>query len=62
MMLLGKSGTAMTPLRPSGTADIDGKILDVTSDGEFIDSKSPIEVIRIEGNKFVVKPMDAEDA
>jgi membrane-bound serine protease (ClpP class) len=62
MMLLGKSGTAMTPLRPSGTAEINGKILDVTSDGEFIESKADVEIIRIEGNKLVVKPVDAEEA
>lgn len=62
MMLLGKSGTAMTPLRPSGTADINGKILDVTSDGEFIESMASVEIIRIEGNKIVVKPVDVVDS
>jgi membrane-bound serine protease (ClpP class) len=33
---LGKSGTAISPLRPSGIAEVEGERVDVVSDGEFI--------------------------
>jgi len=52
---LGKSGTAVTPLRPAGIADIDGQRLDVVSDGEFIASGAPITVSRVDGNRIVVR-------
>ena len=53
--LMGKLGKALTPLRPAGTADFEGEIRDVATDGDFIDSGQPIEIIRIEGNKIFVK-------
>ena len=41
---LGKRGTAASPLRPAGIADIEGERVDVVSDGEFIDAGAPIVV------------------
>ena len=52
---LGKSGTALTSLRPAGIADIDGQRVDVVSDGEYIDSGLPITVTRVDGNRIVVR-------
>jgi membrane-bound serine protease (ClpP class) len=52
---LGKSGTAHTPLRPAGIAVFDGERVDVVSDGEFIDAGTPIVVIRVDGNRIVVR-------
>jgi membrane-bound serine protease (ClpP class) len=52
---LGKSGTAHTTLRPAGIGDFDGERVDVVSDGEFIDSGAPIAVIRVDGNRIVVR-------
>ncbi len=52
--LIGKKGTALTTLRPAGTALIDTERLDVVSEGEFIAKGSEIEVVRIEGNSIVV--------
>jgi membrane-bound serine protease (ClpP class) len=52
---LGKTGTAVSPLRPAGIADIDGKRVDIVSQGEWIDSGAPIEVIRVDGNRIVVR-------
>jgi len=55
--LVGKSGKALTPLRPAGTALIDGEMFDVTTDGGFAEAEEQIQIIRIEGNKIVVKPV-----
>jgi membrane-bound serine protease (ClpP class) len=52
---LGRTGTAVSPLRPAGIADIDGARVDVVSDGGFIDAGSPITVTRVEGNRIVVR-------
>ena len=52
---LGKQGTAVSDLHPSGIARFDGERVDVVSDGTFIDAGQPIEVVRIDGNRVVVR-------
>ncbi len=52
---LGKTGHAGTPLHPSGIADIDGERVDVVSTGELIDAGVAIEVVRVDGNRVVVR-------
>lgn len=52
---LGKRGKVVAPLRPAGTAVIDGERVDVVSFGDYIDKDSEIEVIKIEGSKLLVK-------
>ena len=52
---LGKTGHASTPLHPSGIADIDGERVDVVSTGELIDAGAAIEVVRVDGNRVVVR-------
>ena len=51
---LNKTGTALSPLRPAGTAIIEGKRVDVVSRGEFIDKDSPVAVIEVTGNQIIV--------
>ncbi len=55
---LGRRGVAHSVLRPSGIADIDGHRLDVVSDGEMIDAGRPIEVVRVDGNRIVVRELN----
>lgn len=52
---LGRSGTAISPLRPAGIAEIDGTRVDVVSDGVFLDAGTVIEVTRVDGNRIVVR-------
>lgn len=54
-VFIGKDGTALTPLRPSGAAEIDGRRLDVVTEGEFISPGSFIKVTKVEGTRVVVK-------
>jgi membrane-bound serine protease (ClpP class) len=51
----GKTGRAVSPLRPAGIADIENHRVDVVSDGEFIETGAPIIVSRIDGNRIVVR-------
>ena len=55
--LIGKEGIAYTTLRPGGTAEIDGKKVDVVADSEYIDRGTRIRVLRVEGIKVVVTPV-----
>jgi membrane-bound serine protease (ClpP class) len=52
---VGKRGTATSPLRPAGIAELEGERVDVVSQGEYIEADAPIEVVRIDGNRIVVR-------
>lgn len=52
---LGKTGRAVSPLRPAGIAEIGGNRVDVVSDGVFIDAGAPVRVTRVDGNRIVVR-------
>jgi membrane-bound serine protease (ClpP class) len=56
---LGKGGIAVSPLRPSGIADVEGERVDVVSDGEFIEAGAQIVVTRVDGNRIVVRRQHA---
>lgn len=53
-LLVGKTGTAITTLRPSGKAEIDGETLLVVTDGEFLDAGTRIIVEDVHGNRIRV--------
>jgi membrane-bound serine protease (ClpP class) len=52
---VGKQGVASTPLRPAGIALLEGERVDVVSQGEYIAADVPIEVMRVDGNRIVVR-------
>jgi membrane-bound serine protease (ClpP class) len=56
--LLGSFGVTVTPLRPSGAAEIDGRRVDVVTDGVFVEAGKSIKVVSIEGARVVVAPDD----
>ncbi len=51
---LGMDGEALTALRPSGTALINGKRLDVVTRGEYLEKSSKINVLSVTGNQIIV--------
>ncbi|MFH0838942.1 MAG: NfeD family protein [Candidatus Omnitrophota bacterium] len=53
--LINKEGVAITSLRPSGSAKIDGKRYDVITEGTFVSEHARIRVLRVEGSKVIVK-------
>jgi len=53
--LRGQSGTATSFLRPAGVALIDGKRIDVLTEGDFIPAGTPIRVTRVEGARVFVE-------
>ena len=56
--LLHQTGTAYTQLRPCGTAIIQGRRVDVVTEGALIEKGTPIKVVAIEGMRVVVRAAD----
>jgi len=52
---MNKQGRAVTDLRPSGIALIEGKRLDVVTDGDYIEADTPVIVTRVTGNQIIVE-------
>jgi len=54
----GASGIAATLLRPAGKARLGSDIVDVITEGDFIEKDAPIVVAAIRGNRIIVKRKD----
>ncbi len=52
--LSGKEAKAVSDLRPSGIAMIEGERYDVVTDGEYIEKNSELIVDKIEGTRIIV--------
>lgn len=62
---VGASGIAVSLLRPSGTAEINGERLSVVTEGDFVQPGAPIEVVHVAGSRIVVRELHvpaAEDS
>lgn len=56
---LGKTGTAMTPLRPTGVAEFDGERIEVVTEGEFIAAGSGVRVVAMDRRRYFVRLAEA---
>jgi membrane-bound ClpP family serine protease len=54
--LVGQLGRALTPLRPSGLVDFDGRRLDGLSEEGLIPSGALIRAVRVRGGQLIVRP------
>jgi membrane-bound serine protease (ClpP class) len=61
---LGQTGRAVTPLRPTGVAEIGGERVEVVTEGGFIASGSQVRIVAMDRRRFFVRLADAvrEDA
>ena len=53
--LLNGTGVALTQLRPSGTANINGQRVDVVTEGGLIERGTPVKVVAVDGTRIVVR-------
>jgi len=53
--LLNGTGVALTQLRPSGTASINGQRVDVVTEGGLIERGTAVKVVTVEGARIVVR-------
>jgi membrane-bound serine protease (ClpP class) len=54
---VGEQGVAESVLRPSGKVLFDQRLVDVITEGDFLDPGTSVEVIRREGNRIVVRKL-----
>ena len=59
--MIGKTGVAITTLRPAGIAEIDGKRLDVATSGEFIKKGETVTIIQAQGMHIRVRAGGAKE-
>lgn len=53
--LIDQTGTALTVLRPSGTALINGRRVDVVTEGSLVERGTLVKVVATEGLRVVVR-------
>ena len=58
--LLGKEGVTLSMLRPAGQAEIEGRRVDVVTEGEFIPKGTRVKVIKVEGFRIVVARVESD--
>ena len=56
--LINKTGTVLSPLRPVGMCEFDGKKIVCVSESGYIDKQVHVKVIHVEGNKIVVRKIE----
>jgi membrane-bound serine protease (ClpP class) len=53
---VGARGISSCPLRPAGKIEIDGRQVDAVAEGQFVENGVEVQVVRLEGNRIVVRP------
>jgi membrane-bound serine protease (ClpP class) len=54
---VGDVGETTTKLRPAGKARFGSRLLDVVTEGDFLDAGRPVKIARTQGNRIVVEPV-----
>jgi len=52
---IGDQGVADSDLRPSGKVTLSGQLVDVVTEGDFVERGTTVEVLRVVGNRVVVR-------
>lgn len=55
---VGQRGVVKSVLRPAGTVEVDGRLLDVVCDGDFVEPGERVRIAAIEGNRIIVEKVD----
>lgn len=53
--LVGRHGTTVSPLRPTGFADIDGERVEVVTEGQFVAAGSRVEIVAVDRRRVFVR-------
>jgi membrane-bound ClpP family serine protease len=56
--LLGKVGHAKSPMLPSGTILVEGRVINAVSEGQAIEAGANVRVIEVRGSRVVVRPLE----
>ena len=58
--LMGQSGIVLTPLRPVGMCEFEGKKIVCVADTGYVEKQTPVKVIHVEGNKVTVRKIETD--
>jgi membrane-bound serine protease (ClpP class) len=53
--LVGQSGVALTPLHPAGHVEFGDRLVDVVTEGEFVEKGAQVEAVAVHGRQVIVK-------
>jgi membrane-bound ClpP family serine protease len=53
---VGADGVAVSALRPMGTAEFRGKLVEVKTNGDYLAAGTPIKIVKIQVNDILVEP------
>ncbi|HEV3145245.1 MAG TPA: NfeD family protein [Gemmataceae bacterium] len=56
----GRIGKVVSPLRPSGVVDFDGRRVDATSEGMMIDAATWVRCLDVKAGRVIVRPIEAK--
>jgi membrane-bound ClpP family serine protease len=59
--LRGRFGKAISPLRPAGVVDFDGKRVDTITEGTMVDVGQLVRCIDVKAGRVIVRPIDKPD-
>jgi membrane-bound ClpP family serine protease len=54
----GMEGTSLSVLRPIGKAEFDGNIVEVRSNGDYVNANVKIKIVRIEANQIYIETIN----
>ncbi len=57
--LVGRRGRALTPLRPSGMVEFEGRRIDAVAESGLIEAGLEVEAVRVRSGRLVVLPSTA---
>ena len=57
-LLVGMEGTTISALRPIGKAELNNQVVEVKTNGDYLDSGSRIRVIKIVSNQIIIEPIN----
>lgn len=58
-LAVGDTGESLAPLHPAGPARFGERIVDVTTDGQWVEPHRPVRIIQMLGNQILVEPVEA---
>jgi membrane-bound serine protease (ClpP class) len=61
LALKGRTGKTLTPLRPAGMVDFDGRRVDSLTEGIMVEPDRWVRCVEVRGNTVVVRPVDKPD-
>ena len=59
--LVGQIGKTVTPQRPSGMTEVDGLRVNTVTEGVMIENGSLVRVVRVEGNRVVIRKLSDKE-